>query len=397
MESTQNEATNVAQEVPSQAGTEAQAGVEVPKVDLGDSETFSRDQVQEIVNNALKSEIVGLKSNNQALKDEKKKAQDRIREYSDLLSGLGGEEGINQLQALKQKIDQDEELRLFTTGDREKYNDRILNRARQDHANQIKMIQETVTKFQTTDRGKLISACGTGKTLTGVDKDMRRLQTGAGSRFDRQMDVNLKGLRQFPKLLKFIKFVGRTGPLAALFGIGEIIQMASTGTLNAKSLTKIFAGLIGGVAGTKLGAAIGSFFPGPGTLIGGLLGGGIGFFAGEMLAEKLANFLLGTDDGEFKKAGNPRAARAQAAAVKRGERLAESYKKDPLSGIRNQFESNRAGGSGTDIIDPIGNPTSTVISGSYNTTNNYSNASSYNIDNSSAFDKRDSLGAQLSY
>ena len=33
-------------------------------------------QVQEIVNNALKSEIVGLKSNNQALKDEKKKAQE---------------------------------------------------------------------------------------------------------------------------------------------------------------------------------------------------------------------------------------------------------------------------------------------------------------------------------
>lgn len=148
MESTQNEATNVAQEVPSQAGTEAQAGVEVPKVDLGDSETFSRDQVQEIVNNALKSEIVGLKSNNQALKDEKKKAQDRIREYSDLLSGLGGEEGINQLQALKQKIDQDEELRLFTTGDREKYNDRILNRARQDHANQIKMIQEERDKWK---------------------------------------------------------------------------------------------------------------------------------------------------------------------------------------------------------------------------------------------------------
>ena len=149
MESTQNEATNVAQEVPSQAGTEAQAGVEVPKVDLGDSDTFSRDQVQEIVNNALKSEIVGLKSNNQALKDEKKKAQDRIREYSDLLSGLGGEEGINQLQALKQKIDQDEELRLFTTGDREKYNDRILNRARQDHANQIKMVQEERDKWKT--------------------------------------------------------------------------------------------------------------------------------------------------------------------------------------------------------------------------------------------------------
>ena len=148
MESTQNETTNVAQEIQGQAGTEAQAGVEVPKVDLGDSDTFSRDQVQEIVNNALKSEIVGLKSNNQALKDEKKKAQERIREYSDIVTGLGGEEGINQLQSLKQKIDQDEELRLFTTGDREKYNDRILNRARQDHANQMKMVQEERDKWK---------------------------------------------------------------------------------------------------------------------------------------------------------------------------------------------------------------------------------------------------------
>ena len=148
MESTQNETTNVAQEIQGQAGTEAQAGVEVPKVDLGDSDTFSRDQVQEIVNNALKSEIVGLKSNNQALKDEKKKAQERIREYSDIVTGLGGEEGINQLQSLKQKIDQDEELRLFTTGDREKYNDRILNRARQDHANQMKIIQEERDKWK---------------------------------------------------------------------------------------------------------------------------------------------------------------------------------------------------------------------------------------------------------
>ena len=236
-----------------------------------------------------------------------------------------------------------------------------------------------------------------GKTTTGATKDMRRLQTGAGSRFDRQMDVNLRNLRQFPKLLKFIKFVGRTGPLAALFGIGEIIQMASTGTLNAASLSKVFAGLIGGVAGTKLGAAVGSFFPGPGTLIGGLIGGGLGFFAGEMLAEKLANFLLGTDDGEFKKAGNPRAARAQAAAMKRGERLAESYKKDPLSGIRNQFEANRAGGSGTDMVDPVGNPTTTMINDSYNTSNNYYNSSSIAIDQSGATDSRDNLSKQINF
>ena len=148
MEQAQQETASMVQEVQSAAGGEAQ-GVEVPQVDIGDSESFSRDQVQEIVNNALKSEIVGLKSNNQALKDEKKRAQDRIREYSDILQGLGGEEGINQLQALKQKIEQDEELRLFTSGDREKYNDRILNRAKQDHANQIKIVQEERDKWKT--------------------------------------------------------------------------------------------------------------------------------------------------------------------------------------------------------------------------------------------------------
>ena len=228
----------------------------------------------------------------------------------------------------------------------------------------------------------------TGKTTTGAPKDMRRTQTGAGSRFDRQMDVNLKGLRQFPKLLKFIKFVGRTGPLAALFGIGNIIQMAATGTLNAESLSKVFAGLIGGVAGTKLGAALGSFFPGPGTLLGGLIGGGLGFFAGEMIAEKLANFLLGTDDGEFKKAGNPRAARAQAAAMKRGEELAQTYKGSTTSGVRAQFENANAG------MDPTGNPTEmgggdVINTNSFNRTINNNNSSGIVLDNSGSTDRKD--------
>lgn len=145
MEQAQQETPNMAQEGSVSQGQE---GVEIPSVDLGDGDTFSRDQVQEIVNNALKSEIVGLKSNNQALKDEKKKAQDRLREYSDMLQSFGGEEGLNQLQALKSKIEQDEELRLFTSGDREKYNDRILNRARQDHANQMKILQEDRDKWK---------------------------------------------------------------------------------------------------------------------------------------------------------------------------------------------------------------------------------------------------------
>jgi hypothetical protein len=146
MEQGQQETSSMVQEPQIQTGGE---GVEVPQVEIGDGETFSRDQVQEIVTNALKSEIVGLKSNNQALKDEKKKAQERLREYNDIMQSFGGQEGLSQLQALKQKIEQDEELRLFSQGDREKYNDRILARAKQDHANQMKMLSEDRDKWKT--------------------------------------------------------------------------------------------------------------------------------------------------------------------------------------------------------------------------------------------------------
>ena len=79
--------TEATQEVPQ--AKESQ--VEVLEINLGDAESFTKEQVQDIVQNALKSEIVGLKSNNQALKDEKKKVQDRLKEYNDLVQSLGGE------------------------------------------------------------------------------------------------------------------------------------------------------------------------------------------------------------------------------------------------------------------------------------------------------------------
>lgn len=122
--------------------------VEVPKINLGEGENFSREQVENIVKSALESEIVGLKTNNQALKEEKKKAQERAKEYQDFVSSLGGEEGLSELIELKQRIEKDEELRLFTSGDREKYNERILNRARQDHSNQMKKLAEELDSWK---------------------------------------------------------------------------------------------------------------------------------------------------------------------------------------------------------------------------------------------------------
>jgi hypothetical protein len=130
--------------------TEAvQQKVEVPKVDLGSTDTFTREQVEGIVAKALESEITGLKSNNIALKEEKKKAQERAKEFQDFISQIGGQDNLNELLSLKNKIEKDEELRLFTSGDREKYNERILNRARQDHANQLKRINEELESWKT--------------------------------------------------------------------------------------------------------------------------------------------------------------------------------------------------------------------------------------------------------
>ena len=123
-----------------------------------------------------------------------------------------------------------------------------------------------------------------GKTK-GVPRDK--------SKYERQMDVAMKNFRKYPRLLKFLKAVGRFGPLAALIGAGEIIEMVRTGNVTAEKLGGLLGGAIGGVAGTKIGAILGSVFPGPGTLLGGLVGGGLGYFAGDWTAKKLASFLLG--------------------------------------------------------------------------------------------------------
>ena len=121
---------------------EAEKREEAAKVEIGEGESFSRLQVEEIVKSTLDKEIQGLKANNNALKEEKKKAQAKSKDYGEMVKKLGGEDGLNQLVDLKQKIDADEELRLFTSGDREKYNDRLLHRAKQDHSAQIKSVSE---------------------------------------------------------------------------------------------------------------------------------------------------------------------------------------------------------------------------------------------------------------
>ena len=111
-----------------------QETVEEPVVQ---QETPQADDIDAKVKALVEKEVAGLKANNQALKEEKKKFQER----SKILDDLGGEEGIKQFQEMQARLAEDEDTKLFLSGDREKYNDRITNRVREDADARIAAIQ----------------------------------------------------------------------------------------------------------------------------------------------------------------------------------------------------------------------------------------------------------------
>ena len=103
---------------------------------------------------------------------------------------------------------------------------------------------------------------------------------------------------KFERFAKFMKFPGIAALLSAydVYGI-----LNSDGSLKEKTekMSGVFGGLLGSGGGAVLGGAIGSVFPGPGTLLGGFLGGTGGYFAGDYLGSKLAEFLLSGVKDDF--------------------------------------------------------------------------------------------------
>ena len=104
--------------------------------------------------------------------------------------------------------------------------------------------------------------------------------------------LDMKAASKFPKMAKFLKF-GPIGALLAGYDIYSILSQPGTVEEKVASLSGVLAAVLGGGGGAALGAAMGSVFPGPGTLIGGILGGGIGYFAGGSVGKGLAQYLLG--------------------------------------------------------------------------------------------------------
>ena len=95
-----------------------------------------------------------------------------------------------------------------------------------------------------------------------------------------------------PRMGQFLNGVGaiakRVPAIGYMLGANELYNVLSgdgTNAEKAKAVTKIFSGL----GGSALGALVGSLAGPLGTFTGGLLG----FFAGEQLAEVVANWLMG--------------------------------------------------------------------------------------------------------
>lgn len=133
-----------------QLANENEESVKISEASESEETTFTKDQVENMIRAAIDQEVKGLKENNKALKEEKKRVQTKANDFSELITKLGGEEGVNRLVELQNKMDQDEELRLFASGDREKYNDRLLARARHEHSAQMKNLQQERDQWEST-------------------------------------------------------------------------------------------------------------------------------------------------------------------------------------------------------------------------------------------------------
>tara|TARA_Y100000034_G_scaffold84085_1_gene100680 strand:+ start:471 stop:1298 length:828 start_codon:yes stop_codon:yes gene_type:complete len=134
------ESTESTTPVDEGTSTEAEAVLQTEQVLEKDS--YSAGEVQELLKTSLEQEVRGLKANNQALKEEKKKATDKAKETQDFVKSIGGQDELKRILEIKRQIDADEELKLFATGDREKYNEKITSRAKQDFNAQMKRMLE---------------------------------------------------------------------------------------------------------------------------------------------------------------------------------------------------------------------------------------------------------------
>tara|TARA_B100002019_G_scaffold235642_1_gene210046 strand:+ start:87 stop:1796 length:1710 start_codon:yes stop_codon:yes gene_type:complete len=157
--------------------------------------------------------------------------------------------------------------------------------------------QQTVGK-----PGSVVKSAKGNLMIAGADGKATAVKAPAGSKVgDMPKTTGISKIpSKFGRMLKFLRIPG----VAQLMAVTDAFQVLSSDmpmNEKVKRMGGIFGGLLGSGGGALLGAALGSVFPGPGTVLGGLIGGMGGYFAGDYLGNKLASFLLGGDEKAISK------------------------------------------------------------------------------------------------
>jgi hypothetical protein len=175
-----------------------------------------------------------------------------------------------------------------------------------------------------------------------------------------QVKDKFSHLKKFPKLLKAAKFIPLLGPI--LTGGMAVAILLSDAPKEEK--IKKMGGLIGGGLGSAgfgvVGAALGSAFPGPGTIAGGVIGSLVGFFGGEYAGTKLAEFLMAGKEPKLETGAATGAAGDMDAMVEQGAGADISKAKKPFNrSIRSKMsraDRKRAKARGEDTLSYTPNP-----------------------------------------
>jgi len=148
-------------------------------------------------------------------------------------------------------------------------------------------VTKTATAAVAATAGSVVKSASGKLMIAGADGKATTVKAPPGSKVG---DVpGAKSLKKFPRLGKALKLL-RGIPL-----IGGIAALTELAMLDPKTVDGI-AGILGGLGGSAVGAAIGTMInPGVGSFLGGVGG----YFLGDALFKGLAQYLLGKEVDAF--------------------------------------------------------------------------------------------------
>ena len=144
---------------------------------------------------------------------------------------------------------------------------------------------------------KQLSAAGLEKNKAGRIIDSKTKKFATAERLNSTV-TSANTATKFPRVAKFLRAPG-VGYILGAYDVYSILN--SPGSMESKiaPLAGVLSAVLGSGGGAMLGAALGSVFPGPGTLIGGALGGILGWVGAEAVGKGLAQFMLGQKVDSF--------------------------------------------------------------------------------------------------